>query len=55
MNNSPSKWPRHYAAEICDMKTKAERRKALELVPEHWKDLVKKHVEITFAIQGIKR
>ena len=55
MNNSPSKWPRHYAAEICEMKTKAERRTALELVPKHWKGLVQKHVEIRFAVKAIKR
>ncbi len=40
--------PRHYAEQICSLKTKEERNKALLEVPEEWRDLVKKHVENEF-------
>lgn len=45
---SRGKWPRVYAAEICELKTKKERLDALQNVPEDIRELVKKHVEIFF-------
>ncbi|WP_394243942.1 hypothetical protein [Halopseudomonas laoshanensis] len=40
--------PRHYAAQIAALPTKAERQAALEQVPEEWRDLVKTHVRIAW-------
>ena len=40
--------PRAYAAQILQLKTKAERQEALAKVPEEIRDLVKKHVEIAW-------
>jgi hypothetical protein len=48
------KMPRHYADEIALMKTKEERIAALEKVPDEWKSLVKKNVEIAFAIRKVR-
>jgi hypothetical protein len=42
------KWPRIYAREIANLKTKEERAEALERVPEHLSALVKAHVETTW-------
>ncbi len=39
-------WPRHYAAQIAELKTLQERREALEKVPEHFKSIVKTHLRI---------
>lgn len=49
MQLSNGKWPRQYAAEIMAMKTRDERRAALDKVPEHFRALVKKHVECQFT------
>lgn len=40
--------PRQYAAQILQLKTRAERNAALLQVPEEWRDLVRKHCEITW-------
>ena len=40
--------PRHYAQYIMGLKTKDERRAALDQVPEHFRELTRKHVEIEF-------
>lgn len=40
------KWPRHYAAEIVELKTVEQRREAIELVPDLYKELVKTHIKI---------
>jgi len=40
------KWPRHYAADIMQLDPEA-RAEALAAVPEKFRDLVAKHVEIT--------
>jgi hypothetical protein len=55
MLNQLTKWPRQYAAEIMEMKTKKERREALEKCPEEFRGLIAKHVEISFAMRKIKR
>jgi hypothetical protein len=47
--------PRHYARDICKMATREERAAALERVPENYRDMVKLHVTITFAINKSKR
>jgi len=36
-------------------KTPEERRRRLELVPEEWRDLVKRHVETYFAVRRYHR
>lgn len=41
-------WPRQYAAQILALETKEDRRAALAEVPEHLRDLVRAHVEITW-------
>lgn len=45
------KRPRHYAAEIVQMKTREERRKALEQVPEHLREWVKGYVLTAFEMK----
>ncbi|MEW5668288.1 hypothetical protein AB1288_18405 [Pseudomonas putida] len=40
--------PRQYAAQILQFKTREERNAALQEVPEEWRDLVRKHCEITW-------
>jgi len=45
--------PRSYAAGIIQLRTRAERKAALERVPAHLRALVRKHVEIHF--QRIKK
>ena len=42
------KRPRHFAEEILQLKTKEERRAALEQVPEEMRGLVRAHVEAAF-------
>jgi len=39
-------WPRQYAAQIAAMKSLAERRAAVEAVPEHLRPIVKTHLTI---------
>ena len=39
-------WPRQYAAQIAAMKSLAERRAAVEAVPEHLRQIVKTHLTI---------
>jgi hypothetical protein len=41
--------PRHYAADICQIKDRAGRRAALEKVPEHLRAMVMSHVQVAFA------
>lgn len=48
------KRPREYAFEIYELKTKKERVEALKNVPEHFRDLVKKHVEAMFMKRSMK-
>jgi hypothetical protein len=43
--------PRHYAAEICALKTKEERRAALDQVPAIWRAMTRDHVESYFAMR----
>lgn len=40
--------PRQYAAEILQLKTRPERNEALRQVREAWRELVRKHCEITW-------
>lgn len=40
--------PRQYAAQILQLQTREERNAALLLVPEAWRDLVRKHCETTW-------
>ena len=47
--------PRHYAARIMELETREQRREALEKVPPHLRDLVKKHVEITYELRKVRR
>lgn len=46
---SGKKRPRHYAEEIMQLKTKDERKAALELVPEEIRHIVKFYVASAFA------
>jgi len=39
-------WPRQYAKQIAAMKSLAERRAAVEAVPEHLRQIVKTHLTI---------
>ena len=39
-------WPRQYAKQIAAMKSLAERRAAVEAVPEHLRPIVKTHLTI---------
>ena len=50
------KRPRHYAAEILALKTKAERREYLEkYVPEKYRRMVKGYVVNHFALMSYRR
>jgi len=49
------KRPREYAAEICDLKTREERRAALDKVPDKYKDWVASYVTISFSIKKQRR
>tara|TARA_Y100000385_G_C13074252_1_gene630613 strand:- start:1547 stop:1714 length:168 start_codon:yes stop_codon:yes gene_type:complete len=55
MLRQDQKWPRRYAAEILELKTKKERREALAKCPEEFRDLIAKHVEIAFALRKNRR
>lgn len=44
------KRPRQYAFEIAALRTKQERIEALNAVPEKYRALVKRHVEIIYRI-----
>ncbi|MBI3771429.1 MAG: hypothetical protein HY272_01800 [Gammaproteobacteria bacterium] len=46
-----NKRPRHYAAEIILMRTRAERAAALEKVPPEWLGLIEAHVRNHLARQ----
>ncbi len=48
MSPDASLRPRQYAAAIVALKSKDERRTALEQVPEHLRNLVRTHVEIAW-------
>ena len=48
------KRPRQYAQEICAMKTREERTKALEIVPSKFQNLVKTHVINYFELKKSK-
>jgi hypothetical protein len=43
--------PRHYAAEIMEMRKLEDRRAALGLVPSHLQDMVKDHLTHAFALR----
>jgi hypothetical protein len=45
------KRPRHWAAEIAALPTKEERQQRLNEVPPHFREIVKKHLEIFIFIQ----
>jgi hypothetical protein len=49
------KRPRHYAAEIIAMPTAAERKAALEKVPELCRDITKTHVINHFAMRKFSK
>ena len=42
------KRPRHYAEEIVKLKSREERKSALEKIPDEFKAMVKTHVEVYF-------
>lgn len=42
------KWPRHYAADICRLKTPQARRAALDACPPQWRELIARYVVIHF-------
>lgn len=46
--------PRDYAQEICRLRTKEERREALENVPDKFRDWVKDLVTTEFERRGRK-
>ena len=48
------KWPRHYAAEIM-LLDEGARAEALAAVPEQFRDLVAKHIEITVGLLAMAR
>lgn len=45
------KWPRQYAAEIMALKTRQERRDALDKVPEKYKDWVADLVKSAYSLK----
>lgn len=49
------KRPRHYAAEIMQLKTREERRAALAEVPELYREIVMTHVRCWFELKNHKR
>jgi hypothetical protein len=51
---STEKRPRHYAQEIVKLKSREERKAALEKVPEEYRAMVKVHVE-TYFLMRIKQ
>ncbi|WP_165677873.1 hypothetical protein [Metapseudomonas otitidis] len=48
MSHSHPPRPRQFAQQIANLPTKEERRRALEEVPEHLRDIVRTHVELTW-------
>jgi hypothetical protein len=48
--SSGEKWPRVYAREIMELKSKEERKAMFEQVPQHLKDLVWTHCLL--AVRG---
>lgn len=46
--------PRQYAAQIINLPTREERKAALERVPEEWREMTRKHVEIAFERRAMK-
>jgi len=49
------KRPRHYIAEIIELKTREERRLALDKVPDKYKDWVKQEVILYFEFKKFDR
>lgn len=49
------KRPREYASEIMQLKTKEDRIKALDAVPEHFKLWVKGYVKTSFEMRKMER
>jgi hypothetical protein len=49
------KRPRHYIQEIVNLKTREERRAALDKVPDKYKDWVKQEVVFYFELQKFKK
>ena len=49
------KRPRHYAAEIMALTDKEERRGLFAQVPDHLKELTKRHCEVAVWIKPKKR
>ena len=49
------KRPRQYAAEILDLATPAQRRQALDEVPDEWRDWVREYVETAFSLSAARR
>lgn len=45
------KRPREYAAEILELKTREERRQALEKVPENVREMVRKQVQAFWTLR----
>lgn len=50
MSERREKWPLDYAREIAQMPTREARQAALAAVPAEWRELVRKTVESSFAI-----
>lgn len=48
-------WPRQYAAHIMTLTTREERLEALAKVPEQYRELTKKHVEITYERRILRK
>lgn len=48
MSHSHPPRPRQFAQQIANLPTKEARRRALEEVPEHLRDMVRTHVELTW-------
>lgn len=55
MNERREKGPLDYAREIAQMPTREARQTALEAVPAHWRELVRKTVESSFAVDRHRR
>jgi hypothetical protein len=51
----PEAWPREYARQIVAMRTREERNAALLEVPEHLRELTKKHCLIAWNHPKRKR
>ena len=53
--NATEKRPRNFAEEILQLKTREERKAALEQVPEDMRGAVRLHVEATFEKMKYRR